>query len=123
MMSVKTLLASFAHAWRGLRYVWRHEQNFRIQTFFGLVVIVFAYVLGVSKAEYVVLIGLILLILLLEILNSALEKFIDVLTPRLDQQVGLVKDILAAMVLCAAIGSMIIGCIIFIPYIRVFFSL
>ena len=123
MISITSVFASFGHAWRGLRYVWKHEQNFRIQIVVGAIVISFAYIIAVSKAEYVVLIGLILLILLLEILNSALEKFIDVLKPRLDLQVGLVKDMLAAMVLCAALGATVIGIIIFIPYIRVFFSL
>jgi undecaprenol kinase len=116
-MNIKRFFQSFRDAGRGFVYIWKHEQNFRLQCALGFIVVGWAMYLQVSKTEYVVLLGLILLVLLAEILNSVLEKFIDLLKPRLHHQVEVVKDVLAAMVLCMSLGAGIIGIIIFFPYI------
>ncbi len=116
-MNIKRLIQSFKDAVRGLLYVLKHEQNFRIQVVVGIVVLLVAWYVKVTKSEYIVLFMMIIFVLLLEILNSVLEKFIDLLKPRLHDQVAVVKDILAAMVLCASIGAALIGIIIFLPYI------
>ena len=48
-------------------------------------------------------------------MNTAVEKFMDVVKPRLHAQVEVVKDIMAAAVFLASLGSIIIGSFIFIP--------
>jgi len=116
-MNIKRLIQSFKDATRGLLYVLKHEQNFRIQVAIGVSVLAVAWYTKVTKSEYIVLLMMIIFVLLLEILNSVLEKFIDLLRPRLHHQVAIVKDILAAMVLCAALGAVVIGIIIFLPYV------
>lgn len=113
---MKKLAKSISNAIRGLRYTYIHEHNFRIQLVFAIIVIVAAMFLDIQHSERIVLFLLIMLVLLLELLNSALEKFVDLLKPRLHTQVGIVKDIMAGMVLIAAVGSIIIGVIIFSPY-------
>lgn len=65
----------------------------------------------------IVILLLVLSVLILELLNSALEKFLDILKPRLQLHVARVKDIMAAMVLLASIGALVIGGMIFLPYI------
>ena len=120
-MNFRRLQKSFRDAWRGVEYVYKYEQNFKIQLFFGILIIILMMALQLRKSEMVVILLLILLVLILELLNSALEKFLDILKPRMHLQAALVKDILAAMVLSASIGSILIGSLIFFPYITTIF--
>lgn len=117
MMSIKKLFTSLKNAKRGLAFVYKNEQNFRIQIFVSIFVLISLFVFSVKRTEVVVILLLITLVLILEILNSAVEKFADIVKPRLHEQVRIVKDILAAMVLFSAVSSGIIGLIIFLPYI------
>ncbi len=116
-MYLKRLKRSFSDAIRGVVFVYKNEKNFRIQIWFGWLGIILMLVLRLNKSEMIVVILLVLLVLILELINSALEKFLDILKPRLELQVALVKDIMAAMVLVASIGALIIGALIFWPYI------
>jgi diacylglycerol kinase len=115
-MNLRRLAQSFKNAWRGLVYVYKNEQNFRIQILLSFLVIALLFIFGVRKEEAIVVFLLIILVLILEILNSAVEKFTDIVKPRLHEQVKLVKDILAAMVLFVSISTVIIGFFIFWPY-------
>ena len=115
-MSLKRLLKSFKDAGRGVSYVFKHEQNFRIQVLMGILVIVAAFLFEVSRSELLLLLLLVISVLVLELINSAVEKFADVLKPRLSFQIEVVKDIMAAVVLLASFGAVIIGIIIFWPY-------
>lgn len=111
------MFKSLRYAWNGMRYVFIHEQNFRLQTYVAFVVLACSFLFGLSRSEVLAVVFLILLVLILELLNSALEKFADILKPRLDLQIGVVKDIMAAMVLLASLGSACIGLVIFWPHI------
>lgn len=97
------------------------EPNFRIQLWIGGLVIFFTLVLGVHRTEALLVYALIVLVLILELLNSAVEKLLDILKPRREYQVEITKDIMAGVVFCAAIGAVVIGVIIFLPYVMVFF--
>lgn len=112
------LLESLRHAIRGLRLVYREERNFRFQLGVGVIVLILMMILPIRSAERIVLVLLIFVVLGLELLNSALEWLLDILKPRLHDQVAIVKDIMAALVLLAAIGAAVIGLMIFWPYIR-----
>jgi len=116
-MSIRRFKKSVLDAWHGVVYVYRHEQNFRIQIVLAIFIVILMLVLRLRKSEMVVILLLVFLVFILELLNSALEKLLDILKPRLQLQVALVKDIMAAMVLIASIGALIIGSLIFLPYI------
>lgn len=116
-MKMKRIYFSFLDAFRGISYIWHREQNFRIQCICSTLVIGIAYILHVRKSEFIVLLLLVLLVLLLEIINSVIEQFIDIIKPRMDYHAGLLKDMMAAAVLCASVGAAIIGIVIFAPYI------
>jgi len=118
-MPIKQVIKSVGYAWKGMVHVFRHEQNFRIEIIISIGVMGLAFLVGVRSYEVIILLLLISLVLILELLNSALEKFVDILKPRLHLQVGIVKDIMAAMVLCASLSALVIGSIIFWPYIVV----
>lgn len=114
---MKIFLQSFVYAYRGLCYVFRHEFNFRVQVAVSALVIIASLFLQIRRSEVIVIVFLIGLVLLLEILNSVQEKISDLLKPRLSGQVEVVKNMMAAMVFLASILAIIIGGIIFTPYI------
>lgn len=58
----------------------------------------------------------IVIVLVLELINSAMERFVDVISPRLHSQAEDVKDVMAGAVLIASVGAAIIGVLIFLPY-------
>ncbi len=115
-MNKQRLFQSLREAVKGIIYVFKNEQNFRLQLTAGVLVLVLAWFFPVSKGELIVLVLLIFLVLTLELLNSAVEKLADILKPRLSLQIEIIKDIMAAMVLLSSLGALIIGLIIFWPY-------
>lgn len=117
-MSLRRLLNSFADALRGLKHVFQSEQNFRIQILFGALVLVAAIYFPLPNWQVIVLILLILLVLLVEILNTVFEYFSDLLKPRLHHYVGVIKDIMAGAVLLTSLVALVVGVIIFYPYLK-----
>lgn len=115
-MRLNRLWQSFKNAWRGLVFVFKHEQNFRIQLVIALVTILGAIYFPLKMWEVVLLLMLILLVLVIELLNSAFEYVSDLLKPRLNSYVGAVKDIMAAAVLLTSLSALIIGLMIFVPH-------
>jgi len=116
MIKIKRLVKSFLYAFKGLIKTFKEEQNFKIHIFATIIVILFAWYLKVSKSEWMALTIVIGLVVLMEIINSAIERITDVLKPRIDSYVKEIKDITAAGVLIAAIVAIAVGLIIFLPY-------
>ena len=116
MIRITRLLKSFMYAFRGLIRAFREEQNLRIQALVGIIALMMAWYLGVTKAEWCILILTIGIVMLAEIINTAIELVTDVLKPRIDNYVKVIKDVMAAAVMISAVMAVVIGLIIFIPY-------
>jgi undecaprenol kinase len=108
---------SLSHAWRGLKYAVKNEKNFQNQIMIGFLVIFAMIYFQVTRAEMVVLFLVIMGVMIMELLNTILERVVDILKPRVHPYVRLIKDLMAASVLFTSILAIIIGLIIFIPYI------
>lgn len=117
MINPKRLIKSFKYAFKGLLKVFKEEQNLRIQAFFAMIVIVLALFFQINRLEWVLLIFVISLVMLMELANSAVERIADILKPRIDDYVKEIKDIAAAGVMLASFVAVIIGVIIFWPYV------
>ena len=116
MIKIKRLYKSFAYAFRGLGKTLREEQNLQIQSAAGLVVIILGWYFRIEVEKWLILILVIGLVILMELINSAVERITDVLKPRLDSYVKEIKDIMAAAVMLASVIAIIVGLIIFLPY-------
>jgi len=116
MIKIARLIKSFKYAIRGLAKVFREEQNLRVQTFAGSFALVLASYFQVTAVEWCLLIIVSALVLLMEIVNSAVERVTDVLKPRIHTYVKEVKDIMAAAVMLASVLAIVVGLIIFLPY-------
>src|SRR3989339_1176055 len=118
-MNIKRLFQSFVNAWRGIVFTFRHEQNFRVQLLFSVIVVIGMFLFHLRSYERIVVLLLIILVIVLELVNTTIDKFLDLMKPRLHTHVEVIKDVMAAAVLIASVGALIIGCIIFIPHIIV----
>ncbi len=110
------IFQSFRDALRGCAFVFRTEQNFRIQVVVAIFAISLSVWLPLRSAERVVVLLLVTMVLTMELLNTALEYFTDLLKPRLHQYVQSIKDIMAGAVLLTSLAALTIGLIIFVPY-------
>jgi len=70
--------------------------------------------------EKLIIIFLIAVVLALELINTQIEKVLNILNPNYDQRVKLIKDISAGAVLLFCLGALIIGILIFFPYFKEF---
>ncbi len=120
MTDLNRLKKSFGYAFRGLVKTWHEEQNLQVHTVVGVFVMLMAVVFQISRIEWLVLIITILIVLLMEIVNSAVERVTDILKPRIHAYVKEIKDIMAAAVMLSAISAVIVGLIIFAPKIYSF---
>lgn len=120
-MNLKQLAKSFKYAWKGVGIVFRSEQNFRIQLLVGAFVFAAALFFSLPLWRIIVLLMVITFILTLELVNSILERMVDAFHPRIHQTVAEMKDIMAATVLLATLGAVVIGIILFWPYVLVLF--
>lgn len=116
MLQIRKLFRSFYYAGRGVALVFKEEQNFRLQLAAGLVIIILMFVLPVKNWEKVALLLVMAFVLVLELINSIMERIVDMLKPRLHVYVESVKDIMAAAVLISSLVALAIGLIIFTPY-------
>jgi diacylglycerol kinase len=108
-------LKGFVYAFNGLVIFFRHERNGRIQLLIGVVVMLLGWGVGISAAEWMVILGCIATVLSFEMINSSIEKLCNLVHPKFHPAVKTIKDMSAGAVLFVSIFSAIIGAIIFLP--------
>lgn len=116
MLSHKKFLRSLSYAGRGLFIVAKEEQSFRLQLLAAAVVVALMFFFDLRQWEKTTLFLVIASVLVLELINSIIERIVDMMTPRLHDYAAAVKDIMAAAVLLASFVAAVIGLIIFLPY-------
>jgi undecaprenol kinase len=111
---------TFTHAFSGLSYIFKTEKSMRVHSLFGLAAIIFLILFKATILEWAIVILVIGLVISAEIMNTAIEVMVDLYCPFYHPLAKISKDVAAAGVLFTAIVSVIIGCLIFIPYIMRF---
>ena len=109
-------ILSFKYAIKGIKAVIWAEHNFRIHLAAALFVVALGLYFKVSSQDWLWLILAIALVLLTEMINTAIEKLVDLAEPNHNPDAGKIKDIAAGAVLVADITSAIIGIMILWPY-------
>lgn len=114
-MSLRRFFTSLRHAFHGLHLLWRMENSFRFQLLAAAVVLVAAFYFQLAEWRIIALALTVVLVLTAEIINSVVEKYLDVIAGRFSPHVAAVKDMLAAGVLLLTVGAVLIGVIAFWP--------
>ena len=111
----KNLIDSFKHAFEGIGVAIKSERNLQIHIAIMFLVIIFGIILKISVVEWFVCLLLFGGVISLEMINTAIETTVDLITMERNPKAKLAKDASAGAVLVMAIVSVIIGLIIFVP--------
>lgn len=114
-MKNKKLINSFKYAFSGIISVFKTERNMKIHVSVMILVILCGIIFKLETWEWIVCICLFALVIGGELFNTAIEIVVDLAMPKINDKAKKSKDIAAGGVLVFAIGSAIIGLIIFIP--------
>jgi diacylglycerol kinase len=117
-MDWSKLANSFRYAGRGLMELWKHQQNFRIELFAAVLIIFATYIFHIRSIERGLIVLMVLLVLAAEIMNSVFETILDGISKQHNEHFRMAKDAMAAMTLIMAMGAVMVGLIIFYPYVR-----
>jgi len=110
-------LRSFGHAFRGLALLLRTQPNARIHALATILVLAAALWFRLSLVEWALIALAVVCVWVAEALNTALELLVDLASPDPHPLAGQAKDVAAAAVLIAAIGSVVIGVLVFGPHV------
>jgi len=107
------LVRSFVFAFEGLWYLVRTQRNARIEIIIGAAACALGLWLKISRVEWAILAITIAMVLILEGINTAIEAAVDLSMPRPHPLAKACKDLVAGMVLVAAIAAIAVGLLIF----------
>jgi diacylglycerol kinase len=106
---------SLIFATRGIKQFFFHERNSKLQTVMGVTAILLGIIVSLSSFQWLLVLLCIGFVISLEMINSAIERYCDLVTTDFHPGIKTIKDVAAGAVLVASIMSLIIGLIIFIP--------
>ncbi|MFA5386098.1 MAG: diacylglycerol kinase family protein [Candidatus Paceibacterota bacterium] len=112
----KKIIRGFKKAFDGFRETIIKETSFKIMLVIAVLVVWAAFYLNTGREEKALLFFVIFIVLILELINSAVERIMDYLDTNHDERIRVIKDLMAAIVLLASIGAIIVGLLIFWPY-------
>ena len=104
-----SLLRSFNYAFQGLVSSVRHQRNMRIHLILGLLVLIVSIFLNLSRLQLVVIFVAVALVFITEMINSAIEAVVDLITDEIDPRAKAAKDLAAGAVLIAAVNALVVA--------------
>ncbi|MCM3161825.1 diacylglycerol kinase family protein [Metabacillus litoralis] len=116
----KRFFRSFIFAWSGIIQTFKTERNFQIHVSISFIMLIVGMLLGFTTFEWVLLLFLLGGMLSLELINTALEHVVDLITPDYHPLAKAAKDAAAGAVLVYAFLSVIIGVIIIWSHLKLF---
>ena len=109
---------ALGHALRGIYHSFCRERNLKIQLAFAVLALVMGMIFEIASYEWLVILAVIFFVFISELLNSAIEAVVDLATAgQYHHLAKRAKDAAAGAVLLAAVLALIVGAIIFTPYV------
>jgi len=106
---------SFTYALRGVRFSFRSQRNLSIHLISGTAAVLLGIIFRISFIETAILVIVIGAVIVLELLNTAMEEIVNLLTLSRKMRAMVAKDVAAGAVLVACSGALVVGCLIFLP--------
>lgn len=116
MLEPRRFLRSLRFAWNGISTLAREEQSFRLQLVAAAVLTALIFIFDLSRAETALLVVVAAFTLVLELLNGAVERLVDLFKPRIHAYAEQIKDMMAGAVLVSSVGALIVGILVFAPH-------
>ena len=108
---------SFQHAFAGLFHTFSTQPNLQIHLTLALLVLLAGCFFSITTTEWLLLLFTIMWVLTAEMVNTTIEAIVNLITTEYHESAKIAKDVAAGMVLVGALGSVVVGCVIFIPHI------
>lgn len=99
----------------GIAYAFSTQKNLKIHLCFAIAAIVLGFALGVSEAAWLAIVLCIMVVMALEVVNTAIESAVDMASPEWHELAMRAKDCAAGAVYLAAIGSLVVAAIVYLP--------
>ncbi len=112
------IVKAAGYSWKGIRAAWRHEAAFRQEAVAALIAIVIACWLDVDAVSRVLLIGSVVMVIIVEILNSAIEAVVDRIGSEIHPLAGRAKDMGSAAVLLSILLAIFVWAMLLITHLR-----
>jgi len=122
MFNFSKFINSFRYALEGISYAIKHNQNLKVHFFAAFLVLIFGFILGLTRYEMFGVGVLIVLVISAEMINSAIEEVVDLLVKEHSQEAKIAKDVSAGMVLITAVFAAVVGIFIFLPHFLTIFQ-
>ena len=120
--SFKRFVKSFKYCYEGIRYAFYHEQNIFVMIVVGIIALILGIILNISYGERLVIALLVAITLSLEMVNTAIEANVNLVTKEKKEDAKHAKDAAAGAVGIFCVFDVIIGLMIFIPKIVLLFK-
>jgi diacylglycerol kinase (ATP) len=121
-MPLRNWITSLNYAIEGILIAARTEKHFRYHLVAASVVVIFSYIAGITRVEFLVILLSVVSVIVTELINTAIEATINIISPEIHPKARIAKDTAAGAVLITAFGAAIVGYVILIPYIRYYFE-
>ena len=122
-MPLRRWIESLNNAINGVLHAAKTERHLRYHFYSAAAVLIGSFILGISSSEFIIITMLVSIVILAEMLNTAIEHTVDLLSPEHSKGAKYAKDIAAGAVLITAFTAAVIGYIILSPYVkRAFFQ-
>ena len=90
---------SIKNCLEGINFVITNESNFKIEIVIGIIALLLSYILKISRIEFIIILIMIALVLTSEIINTSIEKVVDLYTKDYNNLAKIAKDVSAGSVL------------------------
>jgi diacylglycerol kinase (ATP) len=111
----RTLLESFNFAFEGIIHALKTQRNMRLHFLVTVAVLLASLLFKIKKTEFLILVMAIALVIVTEMLNTAVEVTIDLITPEYHPLAAVAKNVAAGAVLVAAVVALVVGYLVFYP--------
>ena len=116
---LKRIINAFGYSMKGLRAAFKHESAFRQELALLVILLPLAILLGQNIVDYSILIGSLLLVLIVELLNSAVEAVVDRIGDEHNELAGRAKDMGSAAVFISLLNVAVIWSMYVFQYFRI----
>ena len=110
-----SLARAFACAGAGIAYAFTSQRNLKIHCAFAVLAVVLGVLLDISEAGWLAVICCIMVVMALEVVNTAIESVVDLASPDYHELARRAKDCAAGAVYIAAVGSIVVACVVYVP--------
>lgn len=109
------LVKAFSCAWAGISYAFTSQRNLKIHLAFAIIAVILGFALRISEAGWLAVVLCIALVMALEIVNTAIESVVDLVSPEWHILAKRAKDCAAGAVYLAAFAAIVVACIVYLP--------